>query len=97
MMLTEQPISHPSYPIDAETGFEVNADFERFNQQYDIFNRSVWDDAVRSDKVRKFFESYFTDLAQFRKVEGFTHRDYALRNAVMVYRGFHGGFTRKFA
>jgi epoxyqueuosine reductase len=88
MMLTEQPISHPSYPIDAETGFEVNADFERFNQQYDIFNRSVWDDAVRSDKVRKFFESYFTDLAQFRKVEGFTHRDYALRNAAWYIADF---------
>jgi reductive dehalogenase len=68
-------------PVDAETGFEVSEAFERFNQKHDVFNRSLWDSEVRSDKVRKFFQSYFTDMAEFRKVEGFTHRDYALRNA----------------
>lgn len=75
-------------PIDQKTGFEVSDEFERFNQKYDMFNRSVWDDAVRSDRVRKFFESYFTDLAQFRKVEGFHHRDYALRNAAWYIADF---------
>ena len=30
---------------------------------------------------RAVFGSYFTDLAEFRSVEGFGHRDYALRNA----------------
>ncbi len=69
------------HPLDQQTDFEINETFQRFNQQHDMFNRSVWDDAVRSDRVRKFFESYFTDLAEFRKVEGFNHRDYALRNA----------------
>ncbi|MGB1288380.1 MAG: hypothetical protein ACPG7F_17735, partial [Aggregatilineales bacterium] len=75
-------------PIDDKTGFEVNDDFERFNQKYDVFNRANWDDAVRSDRVRKFFESYFTDLAQFRRVEGFQHRDYALRNAAWYIADF---------
>ena len=75
-------------PIDALTGFEINADFQRFNQKYDMFNRAVWDETVRSDRSRKFFESYFTDLAQFRKVEGFQHRDYALRNAAWYIADF---------
>ena len=77
-----------SKPIDARTGFEITADFERFNQKYDMFNRAVWDDDVRSERSRKFFESYFTDLAQFRKVEGFNHRDYALRNAAWYIADF---------
>ena len=68
-------------PIDAKTGFEISEEFRRFNQKHDMFNRSVWDDAVRSEKVGQFFESYFTDKATFRSVDGFTHRDYALRNA----------------
>ncbi len=77
-----------SKPLDAQTGFEVTEDFERFNQKYDMFNRAVWDEDVRSDRSRKFFESYFTDLAQFRKVEGFQHRDYALRNAAWYIADF---------
>ncbi len=75
-------------PVDALTGFEVTADFERFNQKYDMFNRAVWDDEVRSQRANKFFESYFTDLAEFRKVEGFQHRDYALRNAAWYIADF---------
>ncbi|MCY3977400.1 MAG: reductive dehalogenase [Chloroflexi bacterium] len=77
-----------SKPVDAQTGFEVTEDFARFNQKYDMFNRAVWDEEVRSDRSRKFFESYFTDLAQFRKVEGFQHRDYALRNAAWYIADF---------
>ena len=93
MMLTQEKttthtVSNPQRPIDAETGFEVSEEFRRFNQKYDVFNRAVWDEEVRSERVRKFFESYFTDLAQFRKVEGFTHRDYALRNAAWYIADF---------
>lgn len=73
---------HSQRPIDRETGFEVLNHFERFRQKYDIFNRSSWDPAIKSKKVRAFFESYNTGLAQFRdKVDGFTQRDFALRNA----------------
>lgn len=67
--------------IDQKTGFHVSDNFARFNQQHDVFNRSVWDEQVRSERVGRFFDSYFTDRATFRKVDGFTHRDYALRNA----------------
>ncbi len=77
-----------SKPLDASTGFEVTEDFTRFNQKYDIFNRAIWDEEVRSERSRRFFESYFTDLAQFRKVEGFQHRDYALRNAAWYIADF---------
>ena len=77
-----------SKPLDAITGFEVTEDFRRFNQKYDIFNRAIWDEEVRSERSRRFFESYFTDLAQFRKVEGFQHRDYALRNAAWYIADF---------
>ena len=70
-----------SKPIDTLTGFEVNERFERLSQKLDIFNRSAWDDTVRSEKVIQFFRSYFTDLAEFKNVEGFRHRDFALRNA----------------
>ncbi len=75
-------------PVDAQTGFEVTDEFVRFNQKYDMFNRAVWDDEVRSERAQKFFESYFTDLAKFRKVEGFQHRDYALRNAAWYIADF---------
>jgi epoxyqueuosine reductase len=67
--------------IDEETGFEVNENFQRFNQKNEMFNRAVWDDTVRNEHVEKLFESHYSDLATFRTVDGFTHRDYALRNA----------------
>lgn len=77
-----------SRPIDNKTKLTITEDFERFNQKYDVFNRSVWDETVYTDKVKRFFESYFTDLATFRKVDGFTHRDYALRNAAWYVADF---------
>ncbi len=75
-------------PVDRQTGFEVTEEFRRFNQKYDMFNRAVWDDEVRSERSDRFFASYFTDLARFRKVEGFQHRDYALRNAAWYIADF---------
>ncbi len=86
MQITER-ISH-NCPIDEKTGFTVTEAFQRFNQKYDMFNRSTWDEAVMSDRVQKFFQSYFTDLAEFRQVDGFTHRDYALRNAAWYIADF---------
>ena len=85
--MTDPSPSHSRH-IDRKTGFEPRADFERFNQKYDMFNRAVWDDEVRSERAQRFFESYFTDRAQFRKVEGFQHRDYALRNAAWYIADF---------
>lgn len=63
------------------TGYEVLADFERFHQRDDVFSRSFWDDEVRSGRSELFYETYRTPLKQWKSVDGFTQRDYAIRNA----------------
>ena len=88
LAVEQAPSGSPSKHIDAATGFEISAEFQRFNQKYDMFNRAIWDEEIRSERSRRFFESYFTDLAQFRKVEGFQQRDYALRNAAWYIADF---------
>ncbi len=58
--------------------FDIQPDFAPFNQKYDIFNRSVWDEKV---DAKKLFVSY--DIANYspKKSKGFDHWDYAFRNA----------------
>ena len=66
---------------DQEAGFQVAPDYERFSQKRDIFCRSQWDESVRSAKSDRFYESYRRPLLQWRKVDGYSQRDFALRNA----------------
>ena len=66
---------------DDSAGFEVLENFERFNQKNDIFRRSWWDDTVRSEKTELFYATYREPLKTWRKADGFTQKDYALRNA----------------
>jgi len=66
---------------DEEAGFDIRQDFERFSQKDDIFCRSFWDPAVRTHRSDMFYETYRTPKLTWRAVEGFTQRDYALRNA----------------
>ena len=61
--------------------FEVLKDFERFSQVDDVFCRSFWDPDIRTDKSDLFYSTYRKPLAKWRKANGFTQRDYALRNA----------------
>jgi len=61
--------------------FDVTEDFTRFNQRDDVFCRSFWDPTVKSGRSGLFYQSYRTPLKEWKKVEGFTQRDYALRNA----------------
>jgi epoxyqueuosine reductase len=68
-------------PIDELTGFEVLENFQRFNQRDDIYCRSQWDPQVKSEKASSFFQGYFMPNARSRKSDGFSQRDYALRNA----------------
>ena len=68
-------------PIDDLTGFQVLDTFKKFDQRDDIFCRSQWDSRVKSDKAGAFFSSYFMPNARSRKTDGFSQRDYALRNA----------------
>ncbi len=71
----ERPVS------DAEAGFEVGEGFERFAQKDDVFCRSFWDPEVRTSNSDMFYETYRTPELRWRPVDGFTRRDYALRNA----------------
>ena len=71
----ERPVS------DAEAGFEVGEVFERFSQKDDVFCRSFWDPEVRTSRSDMFYETYRTPELRWRPVDGFTRRDYALRNA----------------
>lgn len=66
---------------DALAGFEVLDDFERFSQVNDVFARSFWDDSIRSEKATTFYATYRSPLDKWRTANGFTQRDYALRNA----------------
>lgn len=66
---------------DRAAGFEVQDDFERFRQRYDMFNRATWDPIVRTDAAMQFFQSYGGPLGKWKSAEGYTHKDYALRNA----------------
>ncbi|MEE2877349.1 MAG: reductive dehalogenase [Candidatus Neomarinimicrobiota bacterium] len=66
---------------DSDAGFEISNRFERFSQKDDIFNRSFWDSAIRSEKTDAFYESYRKPLQEWRHVDGYHQKDFALRNA----------------
>ncbi len=103
--MAEQKGDTPGIAIDRAAGFDVQPDFERFRQKYDMFNRATWDPIVRTDKVSQLFQSYGGPLSTWKKVEGYTHKDYAIRNAswhvsdlFAVYKeGRNEGFTDEFS
>ena len=66
---------------DSSVGFDVSEDFKRFNQKDDIFSRSFWDEKIKSEKTERFYTSYRKPLKEWRKVDGYEHRDFSLRNA----------------
>ena len=66
---------------DEAAGFHLLSNFERFNQKDDVFRRSWWDARVRNSKSELFYETYREPLKTWRKVDGFTQKDYELRNA----------------
>ncbi|WP_461426128.1 reductive dehalogenase domain-containing protein [Gymnodinialimonas sp.] len=68
---------------DAAAGFEISEDFERFDQRNDIFTRAFWDDRVKSPDTEAFFASYRMAAAP-RRGDGFTQKDFALRNAAWL-------------
>lgn len=91
--------------IDELTGIEVLDTFEKFSQRDDVFCRALWDEEVANEKVMAFYKGYYMPMAKARKSDGFSQRDYALRNAAWhvcnVLReqkpgrreGFHDYFT----
>ena len=66
---------------DRAAGFDILEDFERFNQKNDVFRRSWWDNEIRSEASALFYATYREPLRNFRASDGFTQKDYALRNA----------------
>ncbi len=79
--MSPQPRKNQSCSESDPAGIEVLEDFERFSQVNDVFSRSAWDDAIRDDKSDRFYATYRRPLTAWRKANGFTQRDYALRNA----------------
>lgn len=70
----------PRRADDAAAGIDVTDGFERFEQRNDIFSRAFWDERIRTGKTDGFFASYRMEAAP-RRGDGFTQRDFALRNA----------------
>lgn len=68
---------------DRAAGFEVSEEFERFSQMNDIFTRAFWDEGVKSKDTEAFFASYRMEAAP-RRGDGFTQKDFALRNAAWL-------------
>jgi epoxyqueuosine reductase len=71
-------------PRDTDARFDVQPDFERFAQKNDVFRRSWWDERIKSAKARIFYDTYRDPLESSRKADGFTQKDYALRNAAWL-------------
>lgn len=71
----------PTCTTDEEARFQVVEEFRRFNQKDDIFSRSFWDSTIRSPDSDKFYESYRLPLDEWRHVDGYHQKDFALRNA----------------
>ncbi|MEX0349822.1 MAG: reductive dehalogenase domain-containing protein [Paracoccaceae bacterium] len=70
-------------PTDADAGIEVTEAFERFSQRNDIFTRAMWDESIKSKQSERFFNSYRMDATP-RRGDGFSQRDFALRNAAWL-------------
>ncbi|NJN83150.1 MAG: reductive dehalogenase [Caldilineaceae bacterium] len=79
--MTKPSQPRPPSAKDQDAGFDIQENFQRFSQRDDVFNRSLWDPAIHSEKTVRFYETYAKPLAAWRKVDGYTQRDYALRNA----------------
>ena len=64
-------------------GFEMVEGAARFSQMNDIFTRAFWDERVRTKDSDAFFASYRMEAAP-RRGDGFTQKDFALRNAAWL-------------
>lgn len=73
----------PQRETDHAAGIEVTDAFEPFSQRNDVFTRAFWDDTVRSTQTDAFFASYRMEAIP-RRGDGFSQRDFALRNAAWL-------------
>ena len=73
--------NHDPTANDLEAGFDIRDNFERFAQRDELFRRSRWDDEIRDEKTDTFYATHRGPLSSCRKADGYTQRDYAIRNA----------------
>jgi ferredoxin len=81
--MTRNALPEHLLETDRLAGFEITDDFTRFDQMNDMFTRAFWDDTVRTDDTDAFFASYRMEAAP-RRGEGFSQKDFALRNAAWI-------------
>lgn len=67
-----------------QSNIEIGPSFERFEQHNDMFCRGFWDTSFQSKAVFKFFRSFVKPGERFREKDGYTQKDYALRNGPWV-------------
>jgi len=65
---------------DQMLGIKLTREFQPFTQRNDIFTRAFWDRSIRNKHTEGFFQSYRTSFTE-RKGDGFSRKDFALRNA----------------
>lgn len=75
--------SPPQRETDSAAGIDVTEAFEPFSQRNDVFTRAFWDDTVRTTQTDGFFASYRMEAIP-RRGDGFSQRDFALRNAAWL-------------
>ena len=80
----EGPYEHSHQPSDIQAGFEITDQFERFNACNDVFARAQWDHRIRSTKALRWFYSMLGYDLPIKNKEGYTQKDFALRNAGWV-------------
>ena len=73
----------PRRDDDRDAGIDVTDAFEPFRQRNDVFTRAMWDTSVRSARTDAFFASYRMEATP-RRGDGFTQKDFALRNAAWL-------------
>jgi reductive dehalogenase len=69
---------------DKIAGFVITDDFERFNACNDVFARAQWDSRIRNTKAMQWFYGMLGFHFRERKTDGYTQKDFALRNAGWV-------------
>lgn len=60
---------------------DVTQSFVRFNACNTVFARAQWDERIRSKKAIDYFKSMIGFPPYIKKTDGYTQKDFALRNA----------------
>lgn len=81
---TENTFASKVAANDKFVGFEVTDDFQPFNACNDVFARAQWDPKIHSAKAMNWFYAMLGLNVKYKSTDGYTQKDYALRNAGWV-------------